>query len=330
MAEKDLLPNMLGSATAGIISRIFTHPLDTIKAKLQAPPGPSSELRPFRGPLDTFTKTFRTEGIKGFYRGFGAILVGGTPGTIIYLCSYDIVKTKLSNNFFTPKNDTSTSKNGEFLVHFTAGMLAETIACLVYVPVDVIKERLQVQQLANANNLKSPPSNYYNGSRDAFKKIMRVEGLGGIYKGYGATLASFGPFSALYFVFYEQFKQEAIKRKPSTDENEIDLPFNQLLLCSAGAGALASWLTSPLDMAKLRLQVQRGATSIQNSNGTIAMNERTAYKGMIDCMRKSYLHGGVSGLFRGAGARVIHFTPAMAITMTFHEKCRNFYASQLS
>jgi hypothetical protein len=33
-----MIPNILGSATAGIISRVFTHPLDTAKSRLQATP----------------------------------------------------------------------------------------------------------------------------------------------------------------------------------------------------------------------------------------------------------------------------------------------------
>ena len=37
-------------------------------------------------------------------------------------------------------------------------------------------------------------------------QIMVYEGIAGLYRGYGATLASFGPFSALYFVFYERVR----------------------------------------------------------------------------------------------------------------------------
>lgn len=333
--SKELYSNALGSATAGIISRIFTHPLDTIKAKLQAPPQAPPQtptasklsnanlFTPYKGPLDVLQKTSRSEGIRGFYRGFGAILVGGTPGTILYLCSYDLIKKRLAldNKAKSP----SLISNNEFLIHFSSGMLAETIACLVYVPVDVIKERLQVQQIPSTDFRASCQAIPYKGSWDALKNILQTEGINGIYKGYGATLASFGPFSALYFVFYEQLKQNTISRlSHASDEapEKVELPFHHLILCSASAGALASWLTSPLDMAKLRLQIQRGANVSHN-------NQNLAYKGMIDCIRKSYIDGGIAGTFRGAGARVLHFTPAMAITMTFYEKCRSFYAGHL-
>lgn len=39
---------------------------------------------------------------------------------------------------------------------------------------------------------------------DALVSILKNEGLRGLYKGYYATVLSFGPFSALYFSFHEK------------------------------------------------------------------------------------------------------------------------------
>ena len=69
---------------------------------------------------------------------------------------------------------------------------------MIFVPVDVIKERLQIQRKGAADSAL-----HYKGSADALRTIMRTEGLKGVYKGYGATLLSFGPFSAFYFLAYE-------------------------------------------------------------------------------------------------------------------------------
>lgn len=81
---------------------------------------------------------------------------------------------------------------------------------MVFVPVDVVKERLQVQIQfplgTELHNLKNPSVGLplYNGSLDALIQICKNEGLRGIYKGYGATLLTYGPFSALYFFLYEE------------------------------------------------------------------------------------------------------------------------------
>lgn len=69
-------------------------------------------------------------------------------------------------------------------------------SCAIFLPVDVVKERLQVQDLQRDYK--------YDGSLDAFRTIWREEGLRGLYKGYGATIYSFGPFSAVYFALYEK------------------------------------------------------------------------------------------------------------------------------
>lgn len=229
-------------------------------------------------------------------------------------------------------NKPELSHGQEFLVHFSSGMLAEAVTCTIYVPVDVVKERMQVQQRLNFDANSNP---HYKGSWDALRSIANTEGIRGIYKGYWATLASFGPFSALYFMFYERFKELARERHQiSLTQNRMEdanLPFLHLMACSAGAGALASWLTSPLDMAKLRLQVQRGRLAAKASTPGGTMESTTEYSGMIDCLRKVYNNEcGFRGLFRGAGARVLHVVPATAVTMTCYEKCRSFYAEALS
>jgi hypothetical protein len=62
-----------------------------------------------------------------------------------------------------------------------------------------------------------------------------------------------------------------------------------MISCSAGgSGAIAAFITSPLDLAKLRMQIG------------------TSNLGMIGSLRSIYYREGISGLFKGAGARVSH------------------------
>jgi Mitochondrial carrier protein len=343
-----LASNALGSATAGVVARIVTHPLDTAKARLQNHGGPH---RQYGGAFDVLRSTLRHEGVRGLYRGFGPVIVGGTPGTVVYLCSYEYFKAHLLD-VATKDARTNAGNAGEepaatFLVHFVSGLLAETVACLVYVPVDVIKERLQVQHATDSFR--------YKGGWDALVQISRTEGFRGMYKGYGATLASFGSFSALYFMLYEKFKlwsgnyyhrtmlfqqqQQQPSSPASTSTSTSDpqpLPFPWIVLSSAGAGAIASFVTSPLDMAKLRLQVQRASRSSPSSSSsssspsTTTTSTVTTYRGIGDALRFAHRQGGMKGLFRGAGARVLHFVPATTVTMTCYETCRTFFHQALT
>ena len=321
--DNSVIANVLGSASAGIISRICTHPLDTAKARLQAISGTT-----YGGPLDVLVKTARNEGLTGLYRGFGAVVIGGTPGTVLYLTSYDFAKQQLITRTDGISHSASGNLARDFAVHFSSGMIAEAIACVVYVPVDVVKERLQVSNSIDASA--------YKGSWDALVKISQTEGIPALYKGYGATLLSFGSYSGLFFLFYEQMLARARKHLFPKDEavsshasKGREIPFQWTLICSCGAGALASWLTSPLDMAKLRLQVQRGQQAAAASGSQPRQQQQVVYNGLMDCLVSIYHQGGVRGLFRGAGARVLHFAPATTVTITSYEVCRSFFAKRL-
>lgn len=157
--------------------------------------------------------------------------------------------------------------------------------------------------------------------------FVSLSGFGGIYKGYGATILSFGPYSALYFLFYERMKDFSRgyfqRNDVEYDETRTELPLRHTVMCSATAGAAASWITSPLDMAKLRLQIQRGNSARGGVDSVVQ------HSGMTDCLSFIYKEGGINGLFRGAGARVAHYVPAMTITMTFYEHFRSFYSDML-
>lgn len=83
--EKETVVNLLSSSTAGIIGRIFCHPIDTVKARIQ-----SSDFLDRSSFRTIVSRTLKSEGIIGFYKGFGAVAIGGIPGTCIYLMSYEV------------------------------------------------------------------------------------------------------------------------------------------------------------------------------------------------------------------------------------------------
>ena len=85
--------------------------------------------------------------------------------------------------------------------------------------------------------------------------MFQGEGYISLFRAYGATLMSFGPFSALYLMLYEQFKVRLSNTLNKDITNEINPSI--VLTSGASAGAIASLITNPLDLVKLRMQVQR-------------------------------------------------------------------------
>ncbi|KAF4129286.1 Mitochondrial carrier protein [Phytophthora infestans] len=299
--SQNQLPTILGSAAAGMIGRIFCHPLDTVKARLQAS---TSTGQTITSQLNL--RSFSLQHLRGLYRGIGVSILGSAPATCLYMTSYEVCKDALM--------DVEIFRSSPSLLYLGAGMAAETLSCVLWVPVDVIKERMQVQvQALSASG--ATREIYYRNTLDAVQTIAHMERLAGLYKGYAATLLSFGPFSALYFMFYEKGKALA--------QNRLDveeLPAQYTLASAAAAGATASFLTNPLDLIKLRLQVQRAYAS----QGTPA-----AYRGIIDGLTQVIRQEGVFALYKGAGARVAFHAPSTAITMSLFESCRRVFASLL-
>ena len=347
MITREQMVGLLASSTSGVLARFPCHPLDTCKARLQV----QGSTPRYTSLLDTMRQTFRAEGLRGLYRGFGVTVVGSAPATCLYLTSYDASKQVLNENFF---------KGNDFLAHFTAGMLAEIFSCVLWVPIDVTKERLQIQegcvQQSQQHHERRGMTTNYRGSYDALRTIVRTEGLRGIYKGYGATVASFGPFSAFYFMFYEQIKKTTMstyygeekekkekkekrkKRKKSggvdleeMDHHQRDPPFWLHMLNSSTASMLASFVTNPLDLVKLRLQVQRsgGRQIASKEEGAVLIHTWGTYTGMIDGLRQIVANEGMVGLFRGVGARMAFHGPSMAITIACYEKLRVIYDGAL-
>ena len=318
MSENTQLEGLLASCVAGFASRVICHPIDTLKARLQAAQGSMPS------------------GAGGLYRGLTAALIGGVPATCLYLTSYELSKKTLSS--------TPVIQDSPFAVYFVSGILAEGVSCSVFVPTDVIKERLQVQGSASPYK--------YKGSFDALRQIMSQEGLRGLYKGYGASILSFGPFSALYFVFYEGLKkklhtqhggsfldnlyrlvhQQNYNSRISVLSDKENLSpliypphFSPLGVSAALAGAAASYLTNPLDLAKLRLQVLRAGPSATAASASSAAPLPTTTAGMLALVVRLE---GFRGLFRGAVARVLFHTPNTALTMVAFEQTKLWLASR--
>ena len=121
---------------------------------------------------------------------------------------------------------------------------------IIQVPMDVIKERLQIEGQIKTEIL--------GGSFHAFKQIVKTEGLFGLYRAYWIHQLTWAPFNGLYFLCYEECRK-------FTQEYQL-LPSGMINNFASGlfAGTIASVATSPLDLVKTRLQVQQSNPTVFN------------------------------------------------------------------
>lgn len=121
----------------------------------------------------------------------------------------------------------------------------------VRVPVEVLKQRLQVSQ-------------YNQGILAAARLLYLREGLLGFYRGFQATVAREIPFACIQFPLYEALKANLINLRGG----HLD-PW-QAALCGSVAGGVTAALTTPFDVLKTRVMLggeQSGLRHLVRSHG---------------------------------------------------------------
>jgi hypothetical protein len=103
--DTSFVVNVLGSSTAGLISRFLCHPIDTIKSRKQS--GIKLYTEANASTASMLLSTLRNEGLSGIYRGFGAVAIGGTPGVCLYLTSYEVCRYLLVGHLLTQQINSS-------------------------------------------------------------------------------------------------------------------------------------------------------------------------------------------------------------------------------
>ncbi|XP_020580060.1 mitochondrial substrate carrier family protein ucpB isoform X2 [Phalaenopsis equestris] len=129
------------------------------------------------------------------------------------------------------------------LYHFSTSGGAVAVATAFTHPLDVVKVRLQMQLLGQRGPLL--------GMGEVFGRIMKVEGARGLYLGLAPALARSALYGGLRLGLYEPSKSLCNLMFGST---------NIFVKIASGAfsGALATALTNPMEVLKVRLQMNSG------------------------------------------------------------------------
>ncbi|KAJ3260165.1 hypothetical protein HK103_001241 [Boothiomyces macroporosus] len=116
-----------------------------------------------------------------------------------------------------------------------AASFGEMAACIVRVPTEVMKQRLQVGHFQSLNQ--------------AAVDIWTKQGLFGFYRGYGTTIFREIPFACIQFPLFESLKK-VYRNIKGKNINAVEAG-----LCGMVAGGTAAGLTTPLDVIKTRIML---------------------------------------------------------------------------
>ena len=153
----------------------------------------------------------------------------------------------------------------ESISHMAAASCGEAMACLVRVPTEVIKAKMQTGTGATSGGLRET---VHLVLKEQHGKGILTPYVGGLYRGYGITLMREIPFAMIQFPLYEHFKVQW------GDWQEKAVSPVQAAACGSFSGAIAAGLTTPLDVIKTRLMLGKDQHGVH-------------YKNAVDVVRKT-------------------------------------------
>ncbi|CAB16300.1 Iron ion transporter [Schizosaccharomyces pombe] len=267
--------HLLAGAFSGILEHSVMYPVDAIKTRMQMLNGVSRSVS--GNIVNSVIKISSTEGVYSLWRGISSVIMGAGPSHAIYFSVLEFFKSKINASPDRP------------LASALAGACAITISDAFMTPFDVIKQRMQL------------PSRKYKSALHCATTVFRNEGLGAFYISYPTCIAMSIPFTAIQVATYDTCMS-------FLNPNAVYDPTSHII--SGGlSGAIASSLTTPLDVVKTLLQT-RGSSSIP---------EVRKCKGSLDVVRFIYNYGGIPSFFKGIRPRMVVAMPATAVSWAAYE-----------
>eukprot|EP01087_Luapelamoeba_hula_P006199 TRINITY_DN1628_c5_g1_i3.p1 TRINITY_DN1628_c5_g1~~TRINITY_DN1628_c5_g1_i3.p1 ORF type:complete len:334 (-),score=25.44 TRINITY_DN1628_c5_g1_i3:48-1049(-) len=176
--------------------------------------------------------------------------------------------------------------------YLMSGVALLGVRALVF-PAILVKTRLQVQK----------EKAQYKGTFDAFRKIFRVEGFRGFYKGFMTATVGVLPAQYTYITAYELSRH---KLRSYTDSE---------WLCNFLGGGTASVCSSlvgvPLDVMSQLQMIQDGVVNKQR------------YTGGLHVASEIFKREGIYGFYKGYFASIMVYAPSSAIWWSSYNLIKN-------
>ena len=294
------LGGFIAGAVAACGAVTFTNPIELVKTRMQLQGELLEAARAsivYKNPFQALVLIFRTEGIRGLQQGLTAgylyqIMLNGSRIGFYEPCRYYLTK------LFLP----STLKDGHpppqnMPINVCSGFISGGIGSVIANPFFLIKTRMQ--SYTKTSHVVGQQTHYKNVF-EGISKIVRTEGLKGLFRGYDSAILRSGVGSSAQLPLYFLAKLELVKAKlidgVSTTSN---------LICSSLAGLGVAVVMNPFDVVLTRVYNQKG----------------NLYKGSIDCLAKTIRYEGFPALYKGFIAQTVRVAPHTILTLTFMEYC---------
>lgn len=183
------LQKLFGGAAAGVVSVVFTYPLDFVRARLTVQGGLATAQ--YSGIWDALKGTYRSEGVVGMYRGVSPTILGVAPYVGLNFMVFE-----------TLRGVVPLDANGNPDTWYILGCGAIAGACgqTAAYPMDLLRRRFQVSSMGGRGVA-------YTSTLGGLRLIVRQEGVRGLYKGLWPNFIKVVPSIAIMFTSNELLKR---------------------------------------------------------------------------------------------------------------------------
>ena len=280
---------LLAGLAGGAASTLLLHPLDVLKIQLQVSENHSlAKRKVYRNMRDVMPNIYRNKGLLGFYQGVSPNLAGAACAWGLYFFIYNGLK----NVSLQEENIVSLS----LFQHLSHATVAGFVSLTLTNPIWVVKTRMVLQ---------GPTQSVYTGLFNGLYKLVKLEGLRGMYSGYipGIFGISHG---VIQFVSYEKMKHWYYNH--NNYANDVKLSVFPYIALSAISKVLAVTLTYPYQVVRSRLQ-----------------DSSCNYNGSWDVIIRTIRNEGWKGFYKGIIPSLIRVTPACCITFVCYENIMHYF-----
>jgi len=262
---------------SGMMSTTIIQPIDMVKVRIQ--------LGSTGGPLKVAKDIIAKDGFGAMYKGLSAGLVRQA--------TYTTARMGLFENINTAMKEMKGGKNLSFAEKGLAGATAGGLAAIVGNPADLSLIRMQAD-----GTLPPEQRRNYKGVGDAFAKIIKEDGLGGLFRGCTPTVVRAMALNTGMFATNEQAKEVLENAGVKGTSNTVG--------AAMIAGFFASAASLPFDFVKTRMQKMQ-----LNPDGTMP------YKGSLDCALKTLKNEGPLKFYAGFPTYYVRIGPHVVFTLLF-------------
>ena len=279
---------------SGAVAKTATAPIERVKLIIQTqdanPLIKSGQVARYTGIGDCFTRVYKEQGMKAFWRGNFTNVIRYFPTQAFNFAFKDTIKAMFPK--YSPKTDFGMF----FLVNMASGGLAGAGSlCIVY-PLDYARTRLASDVGAGQKS--------FNGLADCLIKTAKgPSGVMGLYNGFGVSVAGIIPYRGVYFGMFDTL---AGLNPFKNDRGVIGL-LSKFAIAQATA-ITAGYASYPFDTIRRRLQMQSEKPK-----------DQWIYKGTVDCFFKIMREEGTSALFKGAGANALRTVGSALVLVLYGE-----------